>query len=51
MFRGSFKFNQEERERFLSPNLESKPLGLGHSAAANECAITSEVQNSSVRLY
>jgi hypothetical protein len=50
MVRGSFKLKQEAGEQFLSSSLESKPLGLGHSAASNECVTSSEVKNP-VRLY
>lgn len=46
--RGSFQLKQEGKG-FLSPSLESKPLGFGHSAAPNECVTSSEVKNSSVR--
>lgn len=51
MVRGSFKLKQEAREGSLSPSQESKPLGLGHSAASNECVTSSEVKNPAVRLY
>jgi hypothetical protein len=51
MVRGSFKLKQEEGKRFLSPSLESKPLGFGHSTALNECVTSSEVKNPPFRLY
>jgi hypothetical protein len=51
MEHGSFKLKQEAGERFLSPSLESKSLGFGHSAAPNECVTSSEVKNPTVLLY